>query len=411
MQFSRGDLSGALAEGSTRSSGSRSSGRVRDLLVAGEIAVAVVLLVGSTLLMRSFVALNRVDTGIDTHNLLTFGVRLTGPRAASQARQIEFYTALQQRLAAVPGVIAVGSAVTLPIGGDAYGTSYVVAGRPAPAPGHEPHAGFDMVMPGYFSAMGIPILAGRDVRESDTTTSPHVVLINQTLAREQWPGEDPVGRRITLDGDPMTVIGVVGDIRHRGPSVPPGPELYQPSTQRSFPFMAFVVRTAGDPYAIVPTIRRAVAELDPGLPLSELKSMDDHLATALARPRFLSTLVTAFGVLALTLALVGIYGVMSWAVSERRREFAIRVALGVRPGALVTVVLRKAALLAGAGIAIGLVAARIASAMLTGLLFGVPGTDVASFAASALALALVAVGTCWIPARRALRADPVSLLR
>jgi predicted permease len=411
LQFSRVDLAPALAEGATRNTSSRRSGRIRDLLVVGEIAVALVLLVGASLLVRSFVALSRVDTGIDTHNLLTFNIRLTGPRAEYQARQVEFYAALQRRLEAIPGVVAAGSAVTLPIGGDDYGNSYLVEGRPAPQPGHEPHAGFDMVMPGYFKAMGIPLVAGRDVRDSDTRTSPHVIVVNQALAREQWPGEDPIGRRIVLDGDPVTVVGVVGDIRHRGPSVPPRPELYQPSTQRSFPFMAFVVRTAGDPYAIVPTIRRAVAELDPALPLSDVKSMDDHLARALSRPRFMSTLVSAFGALAMTLALIGIYGMMSWAVSERRREFAIRLALGVRGPALLIAVVRQAAILAATGIAIGLVAARVATGLLSGLLYGVPRGDLPSFAASAVTLSAVALTACYVPARRALHVDPVSLLR
>jgi putative ABC transport system permease protein len=413
IQFSRGELSGALAEGSTRGTASRRSRAIRDALVVAEIAVALVLLVGSVLLVRSFAALSRVDTGIDTHNLLTFDVKLSGPRAEYQARQVEFYAALQRRLEAVPGVVAAGSAVTLPIGGDDFGTGYIVEGRPRPKPGDEAHAGYQIVMPGFFHAMGIPIKSGRDVRESDRRDAPAVCLVNESLAREQWPGEDPIGRRIAFDdeGKWMTVVGLVGDIRHLGPAVPPRPELYQPSSQRSFPFMAFVVRTAGDPYAAVPTIRRAAAELDPALPLANVRSMDDHLARALARPKFLSTLVSAFSALALTLALVGIYGVMSWAVSERRREFAIRLALGVRPGALLRLVLGKAALLAAAGTAIGLVAARTASTILSGLLFGVPRTDVVSFAVSALALAIVAVAACGVPARRAVRVDPVSLLR
>jgi ABC-type antimicrobial peptide transport system permease subunit len=169
----------------------------------------------------------------------------------------------------------------------------------------------------------------------------------------------------------MTVVGVVGDIRHLGPAVPPRPEIYQAASQRSFSFMAFVVRTAGDPYAAVPTIRRAAAELDPSLPLANVKTMDDHIARALARPRFVSSLVTAFGALALTLALVGIYGMMSWAVSERRREFAIRVALGVRGSVLLALVLREGAWLALAGTVIGVVAARAAAGVLTGLLYGV----------------------------------------
>jgi putative ABC transport system permease protein len=413
LQFSRGHLSGALAEGSTRGSGSRRSGRIRDLLVAAEIAVALVLLVGSMLLVRSFVALTHVDTGIDTHNLLTFDVRLTGPRAESQARQVQFYDALQRRLEAVPGVIAAGSAVTLPIGGDEFGTGYAVEGRPAPKPGDEPHAGYQVVMPGFFTAMGIPVKAGRDVRDSDTHASPPVALINETLARQQFAGVDPIGRRVRFDdeGEWMTIVGVVGDIRHLGPGVPPRPELYQPSAQRSFPFMAFVVRTAGDPYSAVPALRRAAAELDPSLPLANVKTMDDHIARALAQPRFVSSLVTAFGALALVLAIVGIYGVMSWSVAERKKEFAIRLALGVRGSALFGLVLKKAALLATLGIVAGLVGARAASGILAGLLFGVQPTDRVAYAAATAIVVVIALAACCLPARRALRADPVTLLR
>ncbi len=291
IQLSRGDLAGALADGSTRSSGSRRTGLIRDVLVAGEIAVALVLLVGAGLLVRSFLTLTRVDSGIDTHNLMTFDVKLTGVRAEYQARQVEFYDALQQRLEAVPGVVAAGSAVTLPIGGDDFGTGYLVEGRPVPRPGDEPHAGYQITMPGFFAAMGIPIRRGRDFAASDTRAGAPVAIVNEALARQQWPGQDPIGRRVRFDAAStwMTVVGVVGDIRHNGPAVPPRPELYQPASQRSFPSMAFVVRTAGDPYALAPTLRRAAAELDPSLPLANMKTMDEHIAKALARPRFVST--------------------------------------------------------------------------------------------------------------------------
>jgi putative ABC transport system permease protein len=251
------------------------------------------------------------------------------------------------------------------------------------------------------------------VLDSDTARSTPVVLVNETLARQQWPGEDPLGRRIRFDDDEpwRTVVGVVGDIRHLGPGVPPRPEVYQPAAQRSFPFMAFVVRTAADPYAAVPTIRRAAAELDPALPLSNVKTMDEHVARALARPRFISTLVTAFGALALTLAVIGIYGVMSWSVSERRREFAIRLALGVRGPVLLGLVLRKAMGLALAGILVGLAGAWLATGALTGLLFGVQPTDPGAFAATGAIIAVVALAASYIPARRAILVDPVALLR
>jgi putative ABC transport system permease protein len=413
LQLSRNGLSGALSEGSTRASGTRRAGRTRDILVATEIAVAVVLVVGSVLFVRSFLELTRVDVGLDTRNLLTFNVFLTGERAGFQSRQVQFYETLQQRLLQVPGVRAAGAAVTLPIGGDDFASGYVAEGHPPADPRSLPRAGFQVVTPGYFAAMAIPLKAGRDVRRSDTRESEAVVVINETLAREAFPGEDALGRRMQFGGAAtwMRVVGIVGDIRHLGPSTPPRPEYYQPDSQRSFPFMAFVVRTEGDPYAFVPAIRRAVAELDPALPLAGLRTMDEHLARALAKPRFFSTLIGAFGALAVSLALIGIYAMMAWSVSERRQEFAIRIALGADARVLLAMVLQKAALLAGAGVLGGLVLARLATGVLTGLLYGVRPTDPSAFAVTAIGVAVVALAACYIPARRAMRVDPVSALR
>jgi putative ABC transport system permease protein len=413
LQLSRDALAGALGEGGARSSGTRRAGRTRDVLVAVEIAVAVVLLVGSVLLVRSFLELTRVDVGLDTRNLLAFDVSLTGDRAAYQAKQVQFYEALQQRLSQVPGVRAVGAAVTLPIGGDDFGSTYIAEGHPPADPRSLPRAGFQVVTPGYFATMGIPLKSGRDVRATDTRQGEQVVLVNDTLAREAWPGQDPLGRRLQAGpGDPwMTVVGVVGDVRHLGPSTPPRPEFYQPDSQRSFPFMAFVVRTETDPHALVPALRRAAADLDPTMPLSGVRTMDEHLARALSKPRFFSSLITSFGALAVTLALIGIYAMMAWSVSERRQEFAIRLALGARTPALVGMVVRQALVLAAIGIVAGLVAARAATGVLAGLLFGVRPTDPSAFALTAVIVGLVTLGACYVPVRRAIRVDPVSLLR
>jgi len=313
----------------------------------------------------------------------------------------------------VPGVVAAGSAVTLPIGGDDFGTGFVVEGRPPLPAAQTPQAGYQIVMPGYFAAMGIPLRAGRDFRASDNREAPPVVLVNETLAKRQWPGEDPIGRRVRFDdgGAWMTVIGVVADIRHLGPAVPPRPELYQAVPQRSFPFMAFVVRTDRDAYAALPSIRRALGTLDPDMPLANVKTMDEHIAHALSRPKFLSGLIVAFGAVAVMLAVVGIYGMMAWLVSERRREFAIRMALGARGGTLIGLVLRKGLLLALIGIGGGLAGARATTGVLSGLLVDVRPTDPGVFALTAGTIALVALAACYIPARRALRVDPASLLR
>jgi putative ABC transport system permease protein len=240
-----------------------------------------------------------------------------------------------------------------------------------------------------------------------------VILVNESLARQQWPGEDPIGRRIRFDdgGDWMTIVGVVGDIRHLGPSAPPRPELYQTVTQRSFPFIAVVVRTEPDPYGVLPSIRRAVGELDPDLPLGHPRTMDEHIAHALSRPRFLSTLITAFSAVAVGLAVIGIYGMMAWSVSQRRREIAVRVALGARSDAVLRLVLGKALLLTAVGVCAGLAAAWAASGVLEGLMSGVDAADAVAFAATAAIVGAVALAAAYVPARRALRVDPVTLLR
>jgi len=414
LQLSRDALSGALAEGGARSSGTRRAGRTRDVLVAIEIAVAVVLLTGSTLFVRSFRSLTRVDVGIDTHNLLTFDINLTGDRARDPVRRVMFFDALRQRLSQVPGVRAVSAAVTLPIGGDSFGITYLPEGKRFVDLASLPGAGFQIVTPGYFAAMGIPIEAGRDVEPSDTPQSEPVALVNERLAHEAWPGRDPIGKRLKFnpsDADWIRVIGVVADIRHNGPASAPRPEIYQPHSQRSFPFMAFVVRTAGDPHAIVPSLRGALAELDPALPLANARTMDEHIERAVAKPRFFSTLVGAFGLLAVTLALVGIYAMMAWSVSERRQEFAIRLALGAGSSVIARMVVLRALTLAAIGIAVGLGAARALTSLVASLLYGVRPDDPASFVWTALVVAAVALLACSVPVRRALRTDPLSLLR
>ena len=331
LHASVGSINADLGETSGRGSEGRRTGRTRDALVALEIAVALVLLVGAGLLLRSFHSLSRVDTGIRTANLLTFDMALTGERAQSPQSRRAFYDRALHAIAALPGVESAGAAATLPIGGDDFASGVTIEGKPQPRPGEQPRAGLQVVTPGYFRTMGIRVVDGRDVAESDTPEARPVVLVNETFARQHWPGEPAVGRRIRLGGaagDWFTVVGVVSDIRHLGPATPPRPEFYQPYTQRSFPFMAFVVRTSGSPTALVPSIRAAVTNLDRAQPISGVSTMEEHIARALSRPRFMSTLIGCFGVLALVLSTVGVYGVMAFSVVQRTREIAIRTALG-----------------------------------------------------------------------------------
>jgi predicted permease len=413
LQASAGTANTDLRDGGTRSSAGPRSTRTREALVAVQLAVAVVLLAGALLLLRSFSSLQHVNTGIDTHNLLTFGLFLSGSRAESQPQQASFYDQALARIRSLPGVMAAGAAVTLPIGGDDFSASYTIEGRPAPPPGRQPSAGYQVVTPGYFSTMGIPLIAGRDFRASDDQSAQPVVLVNHTLAQREWPGEDPIGRRIRTGPDTpwMTVVGVVGDIRHGGPASAPRPEFYQPHTQRSFPFMAFVVRTAPEPSTLVNSIRSEITRLDAAQPISAVATMDEHLARSLSRPRFMSTLVGMFGVLALALSIVGIYGVVAYSVTQRTREIAIRMALGARSATVLGMILSRTLWLVAAGIAAGLAGAAAATRVLSGLLFGVTAGDATAFATAAAVLGVAALAAGAVPAFRATRVQGAAALR
>jgi predicted permease len=413
LHASVGSINADLGETSGRGSEGRRTGRTRDALVALEIAVALVLLVGAGLLLRSFHSLSRVDTGIRTERLLTFDMSLTGERARSpQARQA-FYERALGAIAALPGVESAGAAATLPIGGDDFASGVVIEGRPEPRPGELPRAGLQVVTPGYFKTLGIRVVDGRDVADSDTVDGMPVVLVNETFARQHWPGEPPVGRRIRLGaaGNWFTVVGVVSDIRHLGPATPPRPEFYQPYTQRSFPFMAFVVRTSGSPTALVPSIRAAVTNLDRAQPISGVSTMEEHIGRALSRPRFMSTLIACFGFLALVLSTVGVYGVMAFSVAQRTREIAIRTALGATGRDVLALVLGKAIVLAAAGVAAGIVTSVALSGVLRGLLYGVTAADPGTYAAVVGILATVAVLAAAVPAWRATRIPGATVLR
>jgi putative ABC transport system permease protein len=412
-QVTGGRVSSDLSEGSGRGTAGRRAGRTRDLLVAAQIGVALVLLVGAGLLLRSFSALSHVDTGIDTRNLLTFELVLN--RKDDPDRQVAFYRDALQKIAALPGVRSAGAAVTLPIGGDAFGIPIEVEGQPRPQQGQEPRMGYQVVTPAYFATMGMRIREGRDIRESDTADQARVILVNETMARQVWHDGSPLGRRVRVAGIDsaawMTVVGVVADIRHLGPANPPRPELYQPVMQRPFSFMTFVVRTSGDPYTLTGPIRAAIASIDPIQPVSGLRTMDEHVARALSRPRFLSTLVAGFGGLALALSIVGIYGVMAYSVAQRTREIAIRAALGASRAHVLGMILTKALWLSLAGVAGGLAAAAWLTRALTGLLFGVTATDPGTYVIVSALLVLVALVAGGVPAVRALRIDGAVALR
>lgn len=392
-----------------------SSGALRKVLVSVEVAVAVTLLVGATMFAQSLLRLQRVDVGFNATNLLTFDVMLTGERAEYQAKQLDFFNRFLERVRALPGVVNAAGAVTLPIGGDDFGASILIDGRPVPAPGDERHVGFQIVGSEWFRTLGMHLMRGRDFVNTDTRQSAGVVIINQALASLEWPGEDPVGRRLRMgresDSDALTVIGVVSDIRHMGPASDARPEIYLTYSQMSLPMMAVAVRTAGDPIGLVPAIRAAAAEVDATQPLSGIHTMEEHLLKSYGRARFLAELTVLFGVLALGLAVIGVYGVTSFSAAQRTREFGVRTALGATPAMLMRTVMGENLTPILLGVAGGLAMAIAAAQLIATLLFDTAPTEISTYAIAATVLLLTALIATALPARRAGKVDPVRAIR
>jgi len=405
------------AGGAARDAGrwaTRSSERSRRLLVVGEVAVAVTLVIGATLLVRSFLALRAVDVGIERpERLLTFDIFLNGEQARQRPLQAAFFERVLDGIRKLPGVRTAGAAVTLPIGGDDFGTAVLVDGEPPAAPGHEERNGLQVVTPGFFQALGVPVLAGRDVQASDEADAPGVALVNQTFARRHWPGQSALGRRIRIGSAApwLTVVGVVRDLRHLGPSHPARPEVYMPHRQSPFSFMAIVVRTDGDPVAFAPAIRRVIAGVDPSQPIANVNTMAGHLRDSMAAPRFLAVVTGLFGALALVLAGLGVYGVMAWSVVQRRREIGTRIAIGASASEIAFGVLRQGGVLVAGGAVAGVALSAALGRVLSHVLDGVPAADLPASAAALALLSVVAGISLWLPAHRASRVDPAFVLR
>jgi putative ABC transport system permease protein len=320
-----------------------------------------------------------------------------------------------REIRSLPGVAGAAAAATLPIGGDSFASPVLAEGQPEPSPGREARAGFQVVSPGYFDAMGTPLIAGRDFTSADGPNAAPVVIVNERLARESWPGEDPLGKRLFIGSTggrvASTVVGVAGDVRHLGPGVPPRPEFFQPHFQTSFPFAAVVVRTAGDPKGMTAAVRARLAGLDSSLPMSDVATMEEHLRDSVARPRLLSALVGGFAAIALLLAAIGIYATMARSVTERRQEIGIRMALGARPVDVFRLMLRSGVTLTAIGATIGLGGGALAAWAIRSELFETGPLDPLPFALATLTLCLVAIAAVFIPARRSTRIDPVETIR
>ena len=408
---SRASVRHALNEGGR--SGSDGRRRLRGALVAAEVALAVVLTIGAGLLGRSFLAVLDVDPGFRADHLLT--MQVNAPlRHDTNAKRVAFYRELFARLEAIPGVVSVGGTTRLPLGGTNSTTQVAVEGR-LPPEGQWPEADFRRAVHTYFGAMHIPILRGRAFSDADHAAAPPVAIINEAFARRMFGGEDPIGHGLRLGpSSPLrqaTIIGVAGDLRHHRLDVAPVPEVYIHYLQGPPVAPLLVIRTSSDPAGIAAAVRAALREVDPTIVPSNVRTMDELRAASVSERVFLMALIVAFGVLALLLAAVGVYGVLSLVVAERTREMSIRLALGASPRGLFALVVKHAVMLAVAGVVGGITVALALSPLVANQLYGIDAGDPLTLAGVAGALLTVALVAAAVPARRVLRADPVATLR
>jgi putative ABC transport system permease protein len=416
------DLRETLNEGSRGSTEGPGQHRLRGSLVAVEIALAMLLLVGAGLLLRSFSRLQDIAPGFRADHLLVADLPLSQTTYAKPEQRFEFYDRLVERAKTLPGVRSAAAASFLPVSGGGGLLHFNISGRPPKSPHDYTATGYRTITPGYFETLGVPLLQGRFFRPADNEKGPAVVLINATMARTYFPGDNPLGKRIqvgaTPDPDPqnpyMEVVGVVGDVL-QGLGLDAKAEMYLPYRQADQVLPVFqlsvVLRTASDPLIQASALRSALAEIDPNQPLVRVRTMEDNMAATVAQPRFRTWLIGIFAGLALLLAAVGIYGVMSYSVTQRTNEIGIRVALGAQPADVFRIIVGEGLRLALLGVAVGLVAALILTRVLQSFLFGISASDPLTFTGVAVLLTLVGVAASFFPARRATRVDPIVALR
>jgi putative ABC transport system permease protein len=410
LQALKVNLNETLKEGG-RSTGGLHRNRTRHALVVVQVAAAVVLLIGAGLLLRSFARLQQVDPGFDAHGVLTMRIVLPHQQYDTPAKSAAFFARLESELAALPGVEAVGLVSELPLSGQRNDAPFSVVGRPPVREDQRLGADFRSVNQHYFAALRVPLLRGRNFTAQEVSQSAPVVIVSERLVRAAFPNEDPVGRRVALGFDdvPREIVGVVGDLNHRGLDAPQAATIYLP--RLSVGRTNLVIRAASDPAAVAAAVRQRVRALDPNLPLGGVRPMAEFVGESVAAPRYRTLLVGLFAGVALLLAGVGIYGVMSYAVAQRTHEVGVRMALGAQIGDVMRLVIGQGVKLAFAGVAVGLVTAVALTRLMRALLFGVGATDPLTFVAVALLLAFVALLACYVPARRAARVDPMVALR
>jgi putative ABC transport system permease protein len=418
LQASKPSLNETLKESGRSSMGSPRARRLRSLLIITEVALALVLLVGAGLLIKSFYRLQEIDAGFNREKLLTMQLFLPPVQYPKEEEQVAFYRESLQRLSSLPGVTSAAAITQAPLAGGGPQYIFAVEGRPMPTPSDAPLSSYRIISPDYFQTMGVPLVSGRAFTEADNLTSQPVIIVNQVMASTMWPGEEAVGKRMTvgvpLPGEPfdwVTVVGVVGNVKHTTLSGETGMQMYQPVLQSPSRSMTFVLRTGVEPMSIAEPARMAIASIDRTLPVSNVKTMDRIVYESVGQFRFYMYLLGLFAVIAMILTAVGVYGVMNYSVKQRTQEIGIRMALGAQPGEVRALILKQGLVISSIGLTIGLVASFAVTRLMSSLLYGVSATDPVTFAVVALFLGCVALSACYIPARKATKVDPIIALR
>jgi putative ABC transport system permease protein len=387
--------------------------RIGNVLIASEVALALMLLVGGGLLLRTVWQLNHVDPGFDVRNALAVTIQLPQKKYAGPPQMTRFAEQLVQQVSTQPGVEATGVARILPIVHD-LPTGFYFEGRPREKDNDLPQTNYSAVSPGYFKAMGIPLIAGRAFTETDAQDAPRVAIVSQTLAQRYFPNGDAIGKRINVNTGPESyreIVGIVGNVKQNGLTRETKPHTYEPFAQAPNQFMTLIVRSTSDPASLVPAIRSQVLALDSELPLQRVTTLDRMIANSIRQQRFTSRVLSVFAAVALLLAAAGLYGVISYSVAQRTHELGIRVALGAQVKDVMQLVLRQGMAMVVVGEVIGIIGAFALTRLLGGLLFGVTPTDAVTFVAVTIGLTIVALLACYIPARRATKVDPLVALR
>ncbi|MGH9936894.1 MAG: ABC transporter permease, partial [Blastocatellia bacterium] len=414
LQSSLLDPNGALKDAGRSATGGRGRSRLRSLLIVSEVALSLALLIGAGLLIKSFQRLRQTSPGFDPQGILTASVSLPDVKYTNDAQQVEFYRRAIERISNIPGVEAMGAIFGLPYSDDGITVTFTVEGQPDPGPGARPRAGARMITPGYIRTMGIPLIKGRLFTDQDNMDAPKVMLINETLARRFFPGQDPIGKRLKqgLKGISAEIVGVVGDVRDRALNKEAPPEYYLPYTYMMTGSMSITARVkTGDPINLAAPLRAAVREIDKDLPVYQVRTMESRVSDSLTRQRFSMTLLTALAGLALALAVAGIFSVMSFLVAQRTHEIGVRTALGAQRLDVLKLILGQGMKLTLIGLGAGLLLSFALTRLMKELLYQVSATDPLTFAGISMILAGVALAACWIPALKATKVDPSVALR